>query len=299
MFDVFRVSPILGGIKRGEVVLDYPTWQNLFHRDGRAIGSYMVIGNKARRISAVLPRSFQFISRQPALYLMDEWMADPRVLVIARIKRGVDPAKLRRELVRITEEDNYYFFSSTLRMTPVREILFTPLRSFGIAVAVALLLALAVSGIRLRQARAALRPRHRGDTLRRAGFLAGKLSLALLAIFIAGIEWTRPSSSILLPWADSGSGPFLIWFNVGASMAIFFWAIGDQRARCRVCLRLLAFPVRMGCPGCLLLTWSGTELLCSEGHGVLHVPHLATSWDDKSDRWVEMDESWRGLFVER
>ncbi len=78
---------------------------------------------------------------------------------------------------------------------------------------------------------------------------------------------------------------------------MFFWSLADQRARCRVCLRLLCFPVRIGCPGCLLLDWSGTELLCTEGHGVLHIPHMAPSWDEEAEHWVALDESWSGLFA--
>ena len=30
---------------------------------------------------------------------------------------------------------------------------------------------------------------------------------------------------------------------------------------------------------------------------MLHVPHMATSWEEQSDRWVPFDESWRGLFA--
>jgi hypothetical protein len=47
----------------------------------------------------------------------------------------------------------------------------------------------------------------------------------------------------------------------------------------------------------VLLDWAGTEFICSEGHGVLHVPHMATSWEEEADRWVPFDESWRGLFA--
>jgi hypothetical protein len=108
---------------------------------------------------------------------------------------------------------------------------------------------------------------------------------------------TRSESAILLASRDPGDGPFLVWLYVLGSMGVLFWAVADQRARCRVCLRLLAFPVRVGCPGCLLLDWSGTELFCSEGHGVLHVPHMAPSWDEEAERWISLDESWQGLFA--
>lgn len=53
----------------------------------------------------------------------------------------------------------------------------------------------------------------------------------------------------------------------------------------------------MGAPSYLLLDWWGTELVCSEGHGVLHVPEMSSSWLE-FEQWVHMDESWKPLFEE-
>jgi len=89
----------------------------------------------------------------------------------------------------------------------------------------------------------------------------------------------------------------LLWLYVLGTMGVVFWSVADQRARCRVCMRLMAFPVRIGSPGCLLLDWSGTELFCSEGHGLLHVPTMTPSWDEDADRWISLDDSWKGLFL--
>jgi hypothetical protein len=135
-------------------------------------------------------------------------------------------------------------------------------------------------------------------TLRRAGFVALKVGTGLFIVFAAGLEWARPLGSVLLPWSDEGSGPLISWFYVLGTMGVLFVAVADGRARCPVCLRLLAFPVRIGSPGSLFLNWSGTELYCSEGHGILHVPHLFTSWHERRHRWVGLEESWRGLFSE-
>ncbi|MBV8865329.1 MAG: hypothetical protein JO210_08020, partial [Acidobacteriaceae bacterium] len=111
------------------------------------------------------------------------------------------------------------------------------------------------------------------------------------------LEWSRSESAVLYASRDPAAGPFLLWLYILGTMGVLFWAVADQRARCRVCLRLLCFPVRVGCPGCLLLNWSGMELLCTEGHGLLHVPHLAPSWDEESERWISLDESWKDLFA--
>jgi hypothetical protein len=73
------------------------------------------------------------------------------------------------------------------------------------------------------------------------------------------------------------------------------WAIGDQRRRCPVCLRVLINPVRIGEPSHIMLDWYGTELICAKGHGVLHVSQTATS-SYGTQSWVYYDSSWRELF---
>jgi len=40
-----------------------------------------------------------------------------------------------------------------------------------------------------------------------------------------------------------------------------------NRSAGRICLRRLGTPIQIGAPGYVLLNWSGTEMVCSEGHG--------------------------------
>jgi hypothetical protein len=84
----------------------------------------------------------------------------------------------------------------------------------------------------------------------------------------------------------------------GMLIGYFFalrWALIDQRRRCPVCLRLLTNPVRVGQPSHTMLDWYGTELMCSKGHGLLHVPETSTS-SYGSQKWLPLDSSWRSLF---
>jgi hypothetical protein len=53
----------------------------------------------------------------------------------------------------------------------------------------------------------------------------------------------------------------------------------------------------VGAPSYLLLDWGGTELVCSEGHGMLHVPEMESSCLELG-QWVQLDESWKPLFEE-
>ena len=78
-------------------------------------------------------------------------------------------------------------------------------------------------------------------------------------------------------------------------VAAMRWVLEDQRRRCPVCLRLLINPVGIGQASQTFLGWYGTELMCSRGHGMLHLPELPGSSSSIS-RWVQFDPSWTGLF---
>jgi hypothetical protein len=78
----------------------------------------------------------------------------------------------------------------------------------------------------------------------------------------------------------------------------FRWALVDQRRRCPVCLRILAHPTRIGGPARTFLDWYGTELICTQGHGLLYVPEIPTSCYT-TQRWQSLDPSWTSLFEVR
>jgi len=299
LFDVLGVQPAKGQFPATKgVVLDQRAWTMLAHRNSGVLGTELKIGGQAYRVEAVLPGTFEFLSRQPTIYLVDRLTYEKRVFVIARVKPGVGDERLNKELTRIAEEVcSYYYLQGQMRFLPWRGALLTPLVSFSIAMLLASLIAGIVFWPRLKQIRLAFEPENRRAAAHRTLFFLSKAGLGLACVFLGCLEWSRSQSSVLLASRDPGSGPFLIWLYVLGTMGVLFWAVADQRARCRVCLRLMAFPVRIGCPGCLLLDWSGTELFCSEGHGLLHVPLMAPSWDEEADRWVSLDDSWKGLFA--
>jgi hypothetical protein len=74
------------------------------------------------------------------------------------------------------------------------------------------------------------------------------------------------------------------------------WVLRDQRQRCPVCLRLVEHPAQVGQASRTFLAWNGTELMCMDGHTLLHVPGMPTSWFG-SQRWIYLDASWEFLFA--
>lgn len=120
--------------------------------------------------------------------------------------------------------------------------------------------------------------------LRRWIFLAIKIALLLPIVWCGSLD--------LASIVARGSQPHGLL--VGSILALR-WAIIDQRRRCPVCLRLLANPTRIGEPSRAFLEWYGTELICTQGHGLLYVPEIPSSCYP-TQRWQYLDPSWSSLF---
>lgn len=299
LFAVLGARPALGAFPtKAALVVDHRAWISLFHSDREVIGRTVPVGGQSLPIAAVLPSGFQFFTREPSVYWIEPVLTDATVMIVAQPRAGAAVAQINRELTKIAEDFCYYHYRSQLRLRFFTATLFSPLTAFGVAIFAACLMGIALSKARLRHVREAWRPDRRAATAKRVAFFLAKTTLALVVLFIVGLEFSRPSSALILGSRDPASGPYLLWFYIAGAMGILFISMADQRARCRECLQLLGFPVRIGCPGRLWLDWSGTELLCSEGHGVLHVSDLATSWQEEEHRWISIDESWRELFAE-
>lgn len=296
LFEVLQVRPLLGTVANDSfTAIDYRIWTSKFHGDRKILGTTIFVAGKPHVISAVLRPGFSFLTRKPSIYISGQHGRLDAMMVVGRVRRGTDPSKLEKELARIARDNDYYFFlmDPKLRSATLAGVVFSPVRLFALAFSISLFPMLWFSRVRMRHIKSGWAPANRSASRRRVLFFAAKLSIALAIVFVSALEWARPESSLLLSWTDEGGGLGIIWLYSLGAMAALFGAVADQRARCRVCLRLLAFPVRIGRPGSLLLDWGGTEFLCSEGHGVLHIPQLSTSWDEDADRWITLDDSWR------
>ncbi|MCU1258720.1 MAG: hypothetical protein JWO80_1605, partial [Bryobacterales bacterium] len=118
--------------------------------------------------------------------------------------------------------------------------------------------------------------------------------LSTAAAFILPIVCCVLLKAAYLSTSISALNIQIIASSVGCILA-FRWVVIDQRRRCPVCLNLLSHPAQVGQPSRNFLGWSGTELMCVRGHGLLHVPEVPTSWFS-TQRWHYLDPSWSGLF---
>lgn len=131
------------------------------------------------------------------------------------------------------------------------------------------------------------------DRVRHRLFLIAKVILLLPPIYFGPLLISRISAfgSRDFTWALQGALTFA--FVISA----VHWCLRDQLRRCPRCLCSLAHPAHVGESSRSFLSWSGMELMCTDGHGLLHVPDFRTSWFSR-DRWLVLDSSWCALFPE-
>jgi hypothetical protein len=123
--------------------------------------------------------------------------------------------------------------------------------------------------------------------VRRTLFLTVRIALTLALGFFAILFALSPfhfAGRFITGWAE------LILDAVAITVSLRHILL-NQEQRCQRCLRTLNQPTRAGSPSRNFLYWSGTELTCSEGHGMLQVPAMRGSWC-WYDRWVEDNSAW-------
>lgn len=126
---------------------------------------------------------------------------------------------------------------------------------------------------------------HRGASnvslVRRPLFFAAKTMLLLLFTFLLSTDLLQPLHAYSPITAELLQNlAFLLMALIGLR-----WSSQDSDGRCKQCLRSLAAPSRVGRPSHNFLEWSGTELVCRHGHGMLTIPELETSWC-RSSAWI-------------
>jgi hypothetical protein len=259
-------------------------WKNQFH-GAQIIGQTALVNGQSVVIAGVLPPEFWFLSPAIEVFELDRATFAAQGMLVVRSKPDVSAQALESDLVKTAADEGYEFAHTAPHAIFLRQAMQTPLWLFGSALFIAGVLVALAYGSRW------MRVDEAGDLLPRRhwawwSFFLAKTTLGLLIVLVLGIELFVGRSQQAI--SDALGGPALIWFYITGCSFVLFTSISDQRSRCRVCQRLLTSPIRIGCPGCLLLDWAGTEFLCPHGHGVLYVPHHVACWEEQ-DRWVLLE----------
>ena len=133
------------------------------------------------------------------------------------------------------------------------------------------------------------------------GLLAAKLAIILA---IAGAVWWNmyailPLSNTMHRFHMSPFGTDLGYTTVMMGLWLLavgsvYWAIRDQRLRCRTCARRLRMPVSSGGWNHILMGRPRTDYICAYGHGTLRIPELGIDGPEQG-AWEPIDDMWREL----
>lgn len=271
------------------------TWQSQFHDEYVTPGTAIKVGIRKAIFGGILPDGQWQLPGSFDAWLIEsgsDTSAIPdtaRGYILAHRISSAENEKLGgRWNMAAPEPDgdlgNYECISlSSMESTPLRIYLFT--------IFLALLALPATTSIPLGEYPLGSEHISWALRLRRWMFLGVKFSLLLPTIYFGSLD-------LAFSFSVSTSGAQYIQIVASFLMALFSfrWALKDQRRRCPVCLSTLTNPARVGEPSRSFLGWNGTELICTDGHGLLHVPELPTSWF-ATQRWLYLDSSWSSVFI--
>lgn len=261
---------------------------------GQNVPEQVAIGGRKVRVAGILDRRFWFLSRRIGVWVMERKDENPNAKtgVVVRLRPHVSKAQIEAELGAVARGRGIDPWSSLVEISPLEVRVRSVFGSFTLALllAIGMILPALRSNLRTQDA-----IRWRGALLRSLFFCA-KSALLVLAVLLAGLEFTHATSITMLGGTGLAAEPISTWLFLLGCAGALSWSIHDQRRRCRVCLRRYGLVAQIGCPGCILLSWAGTELVCLEGHGMLHVAERVTCWQDPQ-RWMSIDDSLLELFA--
>jgi hypothetical protein len=276
-----------------KVILSDDVWKRDFGGNPNVAGNIVNVASRRARIIGVAPAGSW---RLPGK--VDAWLLEPDFqfategsgYVVAHLTSlGRSEMWTTRVPITAYEADDYVDELLGVSLDPDAPLLWTV---YLFAVMLALLALPAITSVSLGESSASSHPTSWPRRLYRWSFLLAKIGLLLPIVYFASIDmayWNvafRPSSSVYIQLTASFS---ICLFGL-------CWVLKDQRQRCPVCLRQVEHPAQVGQASRTFLDWNGTELMCVDGHTLLHVPGLPTSWFG-SQRWLYLDTSWGFLFA--
>jgi hypothetical protein len=290
-----ELAPAPAGNDLPALVLSREAWVRAFGKKPFLAGTQMQIGGEIVRVAGLVSYGSWQLPGRPDAWLMENSRGltapaslGPDGFVIAHLSHlGQD--SMAGSVISIADNANdYYDFDGTSLAPPIDG----PWRLFAFAMFLALLALPAVTSISMSESAISSHKPSFLSRLLRWLFLVAKFALCAAIAYFA--------SCVLAYWHTAGFSSMAEFAQFAYAFLIclflFRWAALDQRHRCPVCLRRVTHPAQVGTASCTFLGWNGTEMICTGGHTLLHVPSLPTSWFS-SQRWLYLDASWEFLFA--
>jgi hypothetical protein len=284
------------------VVISHQAWEKNFHGDPAIVGKTVTVAGIESRIIGVLPPDFTFLWPEALIWALPPSQEDvgdrgDYVGAVLRLKPGVLASQATQEFRQLAHEDRDVLNHEAPEIEAMVSRSRQAAKIYLFITMLSLLGGLILASTRLAAARTGEQHLSRRHALRWWVFLTVKTFLLLATCMVVSLELPSGLSRMLTGSLHPLTIPISTWLFVVTAMLALLWSIRDQGRRCRVCLTRLGNEASVGAPSYLLLDWGGTELVCSEGHGMLHVPEMESSCLTL-EQWVQLDESWKPLFEE-
>lgn len=307
-FDVMGVNAELGHVFHpGDeaqcpycIVISNGLWEHSFHRDPAIVGKEVAFQGTTSTIIGVLPAKFWFISRDISVWTSSRshgraFNAADRTGAVLRLRPGISREEARAEFDKFIQDAGSALSFVRGDLAPIRDKALQGVEIYLLFAFVALVGAMAILAFRLARSISPKWHIEFRENNRWWLFFAAKTVLLITICFVASLEGTRRVLLILTGSVPSYAGAISSWFLLVTTVLAITWSLHDQYRRCHTCLKRLELESYVGAPARLFLDWWGTELACSQGHGLLHVPEMKASWLEE-DHWIQLDESWKSLF---
>ena len=281
-------DPADDGLPR--VILSESAWKHAFGGRMDALGSVMRVGGHEARVAGVLPVGTWRLPGEADAWLLDRAPAGGVGFVVAHLTQlGRNEMRSEREEIAAYETED---LNEDLWAISFHERTRGPLGLYLFALFLAILSLPAITSVSLDEYSFCM---HKPSWKRRVcrwSFLAAKTALVLPIGYFLSLDLAYARVGGYSAMAEN--------IQLFAAFAICLfglrWVLLDQRQRCPVCLRRVTHPAQVGQASRMFLAWNGTELMCTSGHTLLHVPGLPTSWFS-TQRWLYLDGSWEFLFA--
>ena len=308
-FDILDVKAQLGRTFEGSdgqscpncVVLSNELWALQFKSSPGVIGHRIVVDGNEKIVIGVLPRNFRLVSSDIGVWTLLDSGSPPftnfveRIGAVALMKPHATEARVESDLADLTENAGYIFPASLLVVTSAKAEMRRTLGYYLLFLMFAIASAVAIVWARREGAGLGHAPLSLAQRCRWWAFFVTKSVLLLVSTCLLAWGSIHAVAGYLVGSAFPMADGLALWLFLILSIVPLSWSIRDQQKRCRVCLQRLGIPIRIGAPGNILFDWSGTEMVCPSGHGVLYLPDSEAKWLE-GDRWNNLDDSWAGLF---
>jgi hypothetical protein len=278
------------------LALSYAAWGKYFDGDPHIIGKYVPVAGQEAIVVGILPNDSWRLTDRPDAWLLESnsylqvLPAGAMGFVIGHTSRSAQISDTHGHWQLSMPRDQDY---DVLDCVPITDRRYQPWITFLFTLILACVALPATTPLPLGDYPATDHPLFAAMRWRRWRFLIVKIALLVLIVYCISTSLAFANSAI-----SQDSSVYIQFCTSFIGLLFSFrWALRDQRRRCPVCLRILSNPARVGHPSQNFLAWHGTEFMCAKGHGLLHIPEMATSWFS-TQRWLYLDQSWKGLFPE-